>query len=154
MTGKYTSGKNITMILSNSMMVILTLIFVLLYSAAFTGKFDPLKDNTMLLRLEPITFILIGFYFGRMPSWQNERSLKDEIERQTQKADAAQYSKEKLQQEREALEEKIKNVKASLTPLFSESSNKSSVEYAGVGNNNKIESLNHILVAVLNILDS
>ena len=34
-------------------MVIVTLIFVLLYAAAFTGKFDPLKDNTMLLRLEP-----------------------------------------------------------------------------------------------------
>lgn len=108
------NGKNITVILNNSMMVILTLIFVLLYAAAFTGKFDPLKDNTMLLRLEPITFILIGYYFGRMPSRQNEQSLKDEIARQTQKADAAQYAKEKALQEREMLEEKIKNARTAL----------------------------------------
>jgi hypothetical protein len=106
------NGKNVTGILNNSMMVILTLIFVLLYAAAFTGKFDPLKDNTILLRLEPITFILIGFYFGRMPSRQNEQSLKEEIARQMQKADAAQYAKEKALQEREMLEEKIKNVRA------------------------------------------
>lgn len=106
-----TDGKNFTEILKDSMMVILTLIFVLLYAAAFTGKFDPLKDNTMLVKLEPITFILIGYYFGRMPSRQNEQSLKEEIARQTQKADAAQYAKEKAQQEREMLEEKIKNVR-------------------------------------------
>jgi hypothetical protein len=108
------NGKNIIGILSNLFMVILTLIFVLLYAAAFTGKFDPLKDNTMLLRLEPITFILIGYYFGRLPSRQNEQSLKDEIARQMQKADAAQYAKEKSQLEREMLEEKIKNARTAI----------------------------------------
>jgi hypothetical protein len=115
MTEKNTAnGKSITEILNNSIMVILTLIFVLLYGAAFTGKFDPLKDNTMLLKLEPIIFILIGYYFGRMPSRQNEQSLKDEIARQTQKADAAQHIKEKTLQEREKLEEKIKNARTAI----------------------------------------
>ena len=109
-----TDGKNFTEILKDSMMVILTLIFVLLYAAAFTGKFDPLKDNTILLKLEPITFILIGYYFGRLPSRQNEHSLKDEIERQTHKANAAQYAKEKAQLERGRLEEKIKNARVAL----------------------------------------
>src|SRR6185369_8983329 len=102
------NGKSMIEILKDSMMVVLTIIFVLLYAAAFTGKFDPLKGNTMLLRLEPVTFILIGYYFGRMPSRQNEQSLKDEIARQTQKADAVQYAKEKALQKREMLEEKIK----------------------------------------------
>jgi hypothetical protein len=106
-----TDEKSITEIIKDLIMVILTLIFVLLYAAAFTGKFDPLKDNTMLLKFEPIIFILIGYYFGRMPSRQNEQSLKDEIARQTQKADAAQFAKEKVLQEREMLEEKIKNVR-------------------------------------------
>ncbi len=115
MTGKNTTnGKSITEILKDLMMVILTLIFVLLYAAAFTGKLDPLKDNTMLIRLEPVILILIGYYFGRQPSKQNEQSLKEEIARQTQKADAAQYVKEKAQQEREMLEEKIKNVRTTL----------------------------------------
>jgi hypothetical protein len=110
MTEKNTgNGKTFTEILKDSMMVILTLIFVLLYAAAFTGKLDPLKDNIALLKLEPITFILIGYYFGRLPSQQNEQSLKDEIERQTHKADAAQYAKEKALQDCKTLEEKIKN---------------------------------------------
>ncbi len=107
-------GKTVAEIIKDSLMVIITLIFVLLYAAAFTGKFDPLKDNTMLLRLEPLIFILVGYYFGRFPSRQNELSLKDEIARQTQKADAAQYAKEKAQLEREMLEEKIKNARTAL----------------------------------------
>jgi hypothetical protein len=104
-------GKSITAILKDSVMVILTLIFVLLYAAAFTGKFDPLKDNATLLCLEPVIFILTGYYLGRLPSQQNEQFLKGEIGRQTQRADAAQYAKEKAQQEREMLEEKIKNAR-------------------------------------------
>lgn len=109
-----TNGKRITEILKDSLMVILTLTFVLLYAAAFTGKFDPLEANTTLLRLEPIIFILIGYYFGRLPSRQNEQSLKDEILRQTQRGDAAQYAKEKVQLERETLEEKRKNARTAL----------------------------------------
>lgn len=101
------------------LMVVLTVVFVLLYAAAFTGKFDPLKDNTMLLHLEPIIFIIIGFYLGRFPARQNEATLKEEITRQNQKADAAQYSKEKAQQEREQLEERLKNVKTALKSILS-----------------------------------
>ena len=69
----------------------------------------------MITRLEPIIFVIIGYYFGRLPAQQNEKTLKDEIGRQTQKADAAQHAKEQAQQTREALEEKIKNVSAALT---------------------------------------
>ena len=100
--------------IKSSLLIILTLIFVLLYAAAFSGKLDPLKDNTMLSRLEPIIFVLIGFYFGSLPIQQNEGTLKGEITRQTQKADAAQYAKEKALQEHEMLEEKIKNAKTAL----------------------------------------
>lgn len=107
-------GKTFGDILKDSLIVILTLIFVLLYAAAFTGKFDPLKDNTMLLRLEPIIFILIGYYFARFPAKQSEKTLKEEITRQTSRADAAAYAKEKAQLERETLEEKIKNARAAL----------------------------------------
>ena len=106
--------RRITEILRDSTLIIITLIFVLLYAAAYAGKFDPLKDNTMLLRLEPLIFILIGYCFGRIPARQNEQTLKDEITRQTQKADAAQYAKEKAQLERETLEEKIRNTRTSL----------------------------------------
>lgn len=118
MTNKTTSAapeeRNISEMLRKSSMFVLMLIFVGLYAAAFFGKFDPLKDNAMLLRFEPIIFLLIGYYFGRLPSRQNEQSLKDEIARQAQKTDAAQYAKEKVLQEREMLEEKIKNVRTTI----------------------------------------
>jgi hypothetical protein len=96
-------------------MVVLTFVFVLLYGAALLGWLKPLTDVSMITRLEPIIFVIIGYYFGRLPAQQNEKTLKAEIGRQTQKADAAQHAKEQAQQSREGLEEKIKNVSAALT---------------------------------------
>jgi uncharacterized protein YlxW (UPF0749 family) len=115
--------KNIAGMLKKYLMVILTLIFVFLYAAAFYGKLDPLKDNALLLRFEPIIFLLIGYYFARLPVRQTEKTLKDEIARQMQKADAAQYAKEKAQQERETLEEKIKNAKTALMAVAQRETN-------------------------------
>jgi hypothetical protein len=116
-TSNIFNTKNIADFLRDSIMVILTLIFVLLYATAFSGKLDPLKDNTLLIRLEPLILILTAFYFGRIPGRQNEKNLKDEIARQRQKADAAQFVKEKLQQERETLEERIRNAKTVLNGI-------------------------------------
>ena len=96
-------------------MVALTLIFVVLYGAALTGWLRPLDDEKMVARLEPVIFVIIGYYFGRLPAQQNEETLKEEIGRQTQKADAAQHAKEQALQSREALEEKLKNARAALT---------------------------------------
>ena len=72
--------------LRNWLMVVLTLIFVALYGAALIGWLKPLADEKMVLRLEPIIFVIIGYYFGRLPAQQNEKTLNDEIGRQTQKA--------------------------------------------------------------------
>src|SRR6185436_682137 len=96
--------------LKNWIMVVLTLVFITLYGAALTGVLKPLADEKMVLRLEPIIFVINGYYFGRLPGQQNERTLKQEINRQTQRADATQSAKEQAQQSNEALEEKIKNV--------------------------------------------
>ncbi|HEY6189181.1 MAG TPA: hypothetical protein VIW80_16130 [Pyrinomonadaceae bacterium] len=95
-------------------MVTLTLIFVLLYGLTLTGWLKPLADEKMFVRLEPIIFVIIGYYFGRLPSQQNEEMLKGEINRQAQKAEAAQQVKEQALQSREALEEKLKNARAAL----------------------------------------
>jgi hypothetical protein len=100
--------------LKNWIMVVLTLLFVGLYGAALIGWLKPLADEKMVMRLEPLIFVIIGYYFGRLPGQQNERTLKQEINRQTQRADASQSAKEQALQSAEALEEKIKNVKATL----------------------------------------
>ena len=96
-------------------MVVLTLVFVALYAAALLGWLKPLTDDKMVMRLEPIIFAIIGYYFGRLPGQQNEKTLKQEINRQTQRADASQSSKEQALQSNEALEEKIRNVKRTLS---------------------------------------
>jgi hypothetical protein len=98
------------------MMVALTSTFALLYCGALLGWVKPLADERMLSRIEPIIFVIIGYYFGRLPSQQNEKALKEEISRQTQKADAAQHAKEQAQQARESLEEKVKNARVVLVP--------------------------------------
>ncbi len=95
--------------LKDAAAVFLVLVFVVLYAAAFAGKLDPLKDSTVLLRLEPPIFILIGFCLARIQTRRAERTLANEIERQTRRAEAAQIARETAIQEREVLEEKIRN---------------------------------------------
>jgi hypothetical protein len=101
-------------------MVVLTLGFVVLYGLALIGKLKPLADASMVSRIEPIIFVMIGYYFGRLPAQQNEQTLKNEISRQTQRADAAQHAKEQALQSREAMEERLKSVSTVLdSPLKS-----------------------------------
>ena len=108
------SLQKLTDALKSWIMLFLTVAFVILYALALTGKLRPLPDVSLVSRLEPIIFVIIGYYFGRIPGQQNENALKAEITRQTQRADAAQHLKEQVLQSREALEEKLKNVKAVL----------------------------------------
>jgi hypothetical protein len=95
-------------------MVLLTMIFVALYLAALTGWLRPLSDVTMITRLEPIIFVIIGYYFGRLPAQQNERTYKDEINRNIKRADAGQCAKEQAERDRDVIEERLKNVKVAL----------------------------------------
>ena len=112
-------------VLKTWIMVVVTFTFALLYAAALFGWIKPLNDVTMIAHLEPIIFVGIGYYFGRLPAQQNEKTLNDEINRLAQKADAAQHAKEQVQQTRESLEERIKNVNAALTTARSPASTES-----------------------------
>lgn len=103
-------------------MVFLTLIFVVLYGLALLGKLRPLADASMVTRLEPLIFVIIGYYFGRLPGEETEKLLKHEINRQILRADAAQSAKENALQSREALDEKIKNAKTALNKANAERS--------------------------------
>ncbi|MCY7375244.1 MAG: hypothetical protein LH472_04650 [Pyrinomonadaceae bacterium] len=137
------------------MMVILTLIFVVLYTGALLGWLKPLSDVTLVTRLEPLIFTIIGYYFGRLPAQQNEETLKDEINRQTKKADAAQNSREQTQQEREALEEKLKNVQTILMAAVNKNlpATRGEKSVAAVDENN-LEILQHSLKTAVNVLNS
>ena len=94
--------------------IVLTFAFVILYGMALIGKLRPLADLSIVSRLEPIIFVIIGYYFGRLPGQQNELTLRQEIERQTKIADAAQDAKETALQSREALDQKVRNARTAL----------------------------------------
>ena len=130
-------------------MVALILAFVILYAAVVTGWVKPLADEKMTLRLEPIIFVIIGYYFGRFPAQQNEQTLKDEISRQAQKVDATQHAKEQALQALAALEEKVKNVTTALAPAISR---KRLDERSGT--HGRDETLSGSLLTTLDILNS
>ena len=146
--------KNIANALRSWVMVTLTIVFLLLYGAALVGWLKPLADEKMVMRLEPIIFVIIGYYFGRLPSQQNESTLKEEIGRQTQRADAAYHAKEQVQQAREALEEKLKNVRVMLTssPGWTPKAPAESIDKSGAPA--KEEALRQSIAGALNILNS
>lgn len=68
----------------------LTFAFVLMYALAIFGIITPLSDVSVVSRLEPIIFVIIGYYFGRIPGEQNEKVLKEEINRQVEKVESAE----------------------------------------------------------------
>jgi hypothetical protein len=137
-------------------MLALTLIFVALYSAALAGWLRPPPDEKTVTRLEPIVFVIIGYYFGRIPAQQNEKTLKEEIGRQTQKADAAQHAKEQAQQARETLEEKVKNARLIVTSVASTVSARGLAERAESASAppNGYEALRASVAAALSVLNS
>ncbi len=140
--------------LKNWFMVVLTLVFISLYGAALIGWLKPLADEKMVMRLEPIIFVIIGYYFGRLPGQQNEKTLKQEISRQTQRGDAAQSAKEQALQSNEASEEKIKNVKATLSaeqPVAATISGTDVFRSSGPSNE---EGQRHLVGAAMRILNS
>ena len=140
--------------LKNWIMVVLTLIFISLYGAALIGWLKPLADEKMVMRLEPIIFVIIGYYFGRLPGQQNEHTLKQEINRQIQRADASQSAKEQALQSNEALEEKIKNVKAALGSEHPASATTSGANLFAAGGRSHEEGTRHSVGAALRILNS
>jgi hypothetical protein len=124
-------GINLQETFKGWLMAALTFVFVLLYAGALFGWIKPLTDNSVVTRLEPIIFVIVGYYFGRLPAQQNEKTLKEEISRQTQKTDAAQHAKEMAKQDREALEEKIKNARTSLLTASRHSEEDDALESMG-----------------------
>ncbi|HVE59414.1 MAG TPA: hypothetical protein VNB22_21570 [Pyrinomonadaceae bacterium] len=141
--------------LKNWIMIVLTLIFVFLYTAALLGWLKPLSDITLVMRLEPILFVILGYYFSSLPAQQTQTALKEEIARQTKRADAAQYSREQSQQERDALEEKLKNVRTVLMPAAGKRLSKTLIDSSfKTDKENNSEALQYSISAALNILNS
>ena len=148
-------GSDLPGALRNWVMVALTLLFVLLYASALTGWLKPLADERMITRLEPVIFVIIGYYFGRLPAQANEQTLKGELDRQSKKTDAAQSAKEQAQRASESLEEKVRNARAALTSAPTPAGPRAFAEGAGASPAAASgETLRHSVNTALHILSS
>jgi hypothetical protein len=69
--------------------VVLTFVFVGLYIAAMFGRLGVSPDEKSIALLQPVVYVIIGYYFGRMPSEANEKRLQKEADTKgAQAADA------------------------------------------------------------------
>jgi len=91
--------------------VAFALIFISFYAAVLMGWLRPIADMSMLSRLEPIIFVIIGFYFGRSPSVENENVLQEQKANETRRAEIAIKEREDLKKDFEVLSEKLKSAK-------------------------------------------
>ncbi len=95
-------------------MIVVSLTFLILYAAALAGWLRPMGENSIVARLEPIIFLLIGFYFGLVSISSISRSRKKELDRTRERLDELQLTKEQIQRERDAFAERISNAKVAL----------------------------------------
>jgi hypothetical protein len=99
----------------NIVIIILTFIFIALYSATIFGFVKLPADDKLLGRLEPIIAVIIGYYFGRMPSEKNEKSLKQQVDKKTQEADDARKGETEAKTQSTEAQTKIKDARAALS---------------------------------------
>jgi hypothetical protein len=81
-------------------MVVLTAVFVFLYAITLLGIISTEGnhvDEALLLRLEPIVFAIIGYFFGRDPSVQTENRLHSDVrDERRRRVDAEESEKRNL----------------------------------------------------------
>jgi hypothetical protein len=63
----------------------------------------PPTDDKLISRLEPIVAVIVGYFFGRVPSFANEKQLARRAEEAEQKASASAGASERLKAVRDAL---------------------------------------------------
>jgi type VI protein secretion system component VasK len=86
--------------------VILTIIFIGFYICAIADiwKGDTPATNKIITLLQPIVYVIIGYYFGRVPAEKAEKQLKDEAKEKGKQADEATKKAEGAEAKLDALD--------------------------------------------------
>jgi hypothetical protein len=111
-----TTGQPIADWVKSVLMALLTIVFLALYIGALFGLIPGPNhpDLPTLGRIESIIFVIIGYYFGRLPSQANEAVLKSEIDRHADKTDQAEKDKSVALQDKAAFQQKMHSAVALL----------------------------------------
>jgi uncharacterized membrane protein YraQ (UPF0718 family) len=94
--------------------VILTAIFVACYVAALFG-WQATPNDKIITALAPIVAVIIGYFFGRMPSEKIENSLTQQVNQKNQEAQQAQQARNAAEVQRTALDQKVHDAVAALS---------------------------------------
>lgn len=135
-------------------MVILTFLFVALYACALFGWIKPLTDDKVINQLAPIITAIIGYYFGRVPAQQNEKTLKEQVDKNALDADKAREEKDAAQQESAGLQQKVQAAKAALSPALPAGTSTPGFVTTLSGAANPKEAAEAAAVAAYNVLNS
>ena len=144
-------------------MIGLTAVFVALYVAALFDVIHPVADDRVVVRLEAIVAVIIGYYFGRVPGEKNEKTLKEEVNRQAGKAKAEEQKKEQVQREKAAAEQRSgalemqrKNVRAVLSTAAPEAQEAELADTLGRESTASVHEsgLRQTLAAAIRVLDA
>lgn len=124
---------------------LLTILFVGLYFFAIVAVWvgDSAANSKAIALLQPIVYVIIGYYFGRLPSEKVEKQLKDEAMEKSKQADTAIVSAS-------SAASKLAAVKALLSKSIGSTSDTS------LGANNAIDAENAMrltIVHALNVLE-
>jgi hypothetical protein len=97
-------------------MVCLTAVFVVLYVLTLFGWISAQEpaDQSILVRLEPILFAIIGYYFGREPSVRNENRLSSEADEERKRRNVAQDAERAEAVKKARADQTISNTLAAL----------------------------------------
>ena len=138
-------------------MMVLTFLFVLIYIGALAGLIpspNTKQDPQTLSRIESIVFVIIGYYFGRLPAQATEQSLKEQVNHQTGKADQAEQDKTAALQDKQGLLEKVKNAKAALSAAMPEAQTEGLSANLSKASPTSADALRHSMVAAAKVLES
>jgi hypothetical protein len=109
-----TQGQEMNKDVRTWVMVALTAVFVVLYTAALLGWISASTDDKLLLRLEPILFAIIGYYFGREPSVRTENRLGAEADEERKRRNEAENAEKAQTAKTARAEQTISNTLAAL----------------------------------------
>jgi len=94
--------------------VILTIVFVGCYVAALFG-WQAAPNDKIVTSVTPIISVIIGYYFGRLPSEKTEDSLKKQVDKKSEEADAARNAQRDAELHGADLARKIRDAVAALS---------------------------------------
>jgi hypothetical protein len=151
------TGQTMTETTRNWMMAGLTVIFIVLYVGALFGWIPghaTTQDQQTINRIEAIVFVIVGYYFGRLPAQANEATLKQEVSRQSGRAETAEQQKTTALQQQGRLEEKVKNARAALTTVPESAKPEMAPMLGRAAGTTETVAVHPTVMAALRVLDS